>query len=505
MAEVTKQANFRLSTKHIDIINQLAGSEHVTKAAVVEHALDLLKQRVDSGERVYSSNGGGRTKQANFRLSVRHVQIIDELAAREHVTKATIVERALEIAQEAVAAGGSISSGGHRNVRRNGPVRIIQGNTALKVEEEPEETPVIPYVSENAQPQAEPQQEPEAKTAAEVKTEPAEAKETPAQDAKTEEESENKEDKPSKRKASRNRKAAQEDSAAVPVAQPVQQVPAYPLYAQPGQQVMAPAAAFAPQGPAYAPQTPAITKTDVQAAVLEERLNGQIEALKQSLEAKDARIDALLKQMDERKQDDKDARFETLIAQIAKNSDKPVSVEMPAPAAQPAPQQQSDPRIDAILRQLESQKQDDQTSRLESLIRELAAKNNQPVAPAPAAPSRNDEILQIINALKPAQQGSDATYQIEAARSAGREEGRREAEAEVNRRLDDLRREYERKIDAARTEGYEAGKKEVSADTEKLLAEARTSGAFYERAKIANMRGLCFGEKRRYLKVHVTM
>jgi len=613
MAVITKQANFRLSNNHVNIITSLSASEHVTKAAVVEHALELLEAHVDAGGHIRASRGGGPTKQANFRLSVRHVAIIDRLAAREHVTKATVVERALEQAREEVANGGSISSGGHRAVRDTFAPAAVDGSAALKVAE-PEETPVLPYVANEAPAPvaatesvriaaqvAEPEPVPEATPAVqqsapkpapaaepEAKDEPkpqpkheqkAEAKPEPAEAVAPERaESGNK----PKRKAARFRKPAEESvrvqepmpqTMPEPVAQPYPYV--YPMPAA-APQYIAPAASYG--APAYgmpaqaAPtQMPAsalaakdseISKADMKAAVLEERLSGQIEALKESLEAKDARIDALLKELDARKQDGKDARMESLIAQIAENSGKPAPVAQPEPAPVPAPQpapapqqqndpridmilqrldsqkqqdprldailsqlqsqKQDDPRIDAILRQLDSQKQDDQSARLEALIRELAAKSNQPAAPAPAVtPSRNDDIIQIINALKPAQQAADSGYQIEAARSAareegkragieegrnaGREEGRREAEAEVNRRLDDLRREYERKIEAARAEGYEAGKKEISADTEKLLAEARTSGAFYERAKIANMRGLVFGEKRRYLKVHVTM
>lgn len=594
MAVITKQANFRLSNNHVNIITSLSASEHVTKAAVVEHALELLEAHVDAGGHIRASRGGGPTKQANFRLSVRHVAIIDRLAAREHVTKATVVERALEQAREEVANGGSISSGGHRAVRDTFAPAAVDGSAALKVAE-PEETPVLPYVANEAPAPvaatesvriaaqvAEPEPVPEATPAVqqsapkpapaaepEAKDEPkpqpkheqkAEAKPEPAEAVAPERaESGNK----PKRKAARFRKPAEESvrvqepmpqTMPEPVAQPYPYV--YPMPAA-APQYIAPAASYG--APAYgmpaqaAPtQMPAsalaakdseISKADMKAAVLEERLSGQIEALKESLEAKDARIDALLKELDARKQDGKDARMESLIAQIAENSGKPAAASQPAPVPQTAPaqtsqqqgdpridmilqrlesQKQDDPRIDAILRQLDSQKQDDQSARLEALIRELAAKSNQPAVPAPAVtPSRNDDIIQIINALKPAQQPADSGYQIEAARSAareegkragieegrnaGREEGRREAEAEVNRRLDDLRREYERKIEAARAEGYEAGKKEISADTEKLLAEARTSGAFYERAKIANMRGLVFGEKRRYLKVHVTM
>lgn len=594
MAVITKQANFRLSNNHVNIITSLSASEHVTKAAVVEHALELLEAHVDAGGHIRASRGGGPTKQANFRLSVRHVAIIDRLAAREHVTKATVVERALEQAREEVANGGSISSGGHRAVRDTFAPAAVDGSAALKVAE-PEETPVLPYVANEAPAPvaatesvriaaqvAEPEPVPEATPAVqqsapkpapaaepEAKDEPkpqpkheqkAEAKPEPAEAVAPERaESGNK----PKRKAARFRKPAEESvrvqepmpqTMPEPVAQPYPYV--YPMPAA-APQYIAPAASYG--APAYgmpaqaAPtQMPAsalaakdseISKADMKAAVLEERLSGQIEALKESLEAKDARIDALLKELDARKQDGKDARMESLIAQIAENSGKPAAASQPAPVPQTAPaqtsqqqgdpridmilqrlesQKQEDPRIDAILRQLDTQKQDDQSARLEALIRELAAKSNQPAAPAPAVtPSRNDDIIQIINALKPAQQPADSGYQIEAARSAareegkragieegrnaGREEGRREAEAEVNRRLDDLRREYERKIEAARAEGYEAGKKEISADTEKLLAEARTSGAFYERAKIANMRGLVFGEKRRYLKVHVTM
>lgn len=594
MAVITKQANFRLSNNHVNIITSLSASEHVTKAAVVEHALELLEAHVDAGGHIRASRGGGPTKQANFRLSVRHVAIIDRLAAREHVTKATVVERALEQAREEVANGGSISSGGHRAVRDTFAPAAVDGSAALKVAE-PEETPVLPYVANEAPAPvaatesvriaaqvAEPEPVPEATPAVqqsapkpapaaepEAKDEPkpqpkheqkAEAKPEPAEAVAPERaESGNK----PKRKAARFRKPAEESvrvqepmpqTMPEPVAQPYPYV--YPMPAA-APQYIAPAASYG--APAYgmpaqaAPtQMPAsalaakdseISKADMKAAVLEERLSGQIEALKESLEAKDARIDALLKELDARKQDGKDARMESLIAQIAENSGKPATASQPAPVPQTAPaqtsqqqgdpridmilqrlesQKQEDPRIDAILRQLDTQKQDDQSARLEALIRELAAKSNQPAAPAPAVtPSRNDDIIQIINALKPVQQAADSGYQIEAARSAareegkragieegrnaGREEGRREAEAEVNRRLDDLRREYERKIEAARAEGYEAGKKEISADTEKLLAEARTSGAFYERAKIANMRGLVFGEKRRYLKVHVTM
>ena len=600
MAAITKQANFRLSNNHVNIITSLSASEHVTKAAVVEHALELLEARVNAGEHIRASRGGGATKQANFRLSVRHVDIIDRLAAREHVTKATVVERALELAQEEVTNGGSISSGGHRAVRDTYAPAAVDGSAALKVAE-PEETPVLSYVANEtpapavlpepvhvaasvagpapasdptsvATPapaaarvpepsvQAEPKEkdEPKSQLKHEHKTE---AKPEPeAGEAGASERAETG-SKPSKRKAARFRKPAEES---VRVQEPMPQAMpeaagqpypyAYPMPA-PAPQYMAPAASYG---------DPEISKADMKAAVLEERLSGQIAALKESLEAKDARIDALLKELDDRKQDGKDARMESLIAQIAENSGKPAPVAQPEPAPVPAPQpapapqqqndpridmilqrldsqkqqdprldailsqlqsqKQDDPRIDAILRQLDSQKQDDQSARLEALIRELAAKNSQPAAPAPApvaAPSRNDEILQIINALKPAQQTADPSYQIEAARNAGREEGRRagmeegrnagreegrrEAEAEVNRRLEDLRREYERKIEAARAEGFEAGKKEIGADTEKLLAEARTSGAFYERAKIANMRGLVFGEKRRYLKVHVTM
>lgn len=594
MAVITKQANFRLSNNHVNIITSLSASEHVTKAAVVEHALELLEAHVDAGGHIRASRGGGPTKQANFRLSVRHVAIIDRLAAREHVTKATVVERALEQAREEVANGGSISSGGHRAVRDTFAPAAVDGSAALKVAE-PEETPVLPYVANEAPapvaatesvriaaqvaepepvpevtpavqqsaPKPAPAAEPEAKD--EPKTQPkheqkAEAKPEPEEAVAPERaESENK----PKRKAARFRKPAEESvrvQEPLPQTMPEHAAQPYP-YAYPmpvaAPQYMAPAASYGASAygmPAQAAPTqmPAsalaakdseISKADMKAAVLEERLSGQIEALKESLEAKDARIDALLKELDARKQDGKDARMESLIAQIAENSGKPAAASQPAPVPQTAPaqtsqqqgdpridmilqrlesQKQDDPRIDAILRQLDSQKQDDQSARLEALIRELAAKSNQPAVPAPAVtPSRNDDIIQIINALKPAQQPADSGYQIEAARSAareegkragieegrnaGREEGRREAEAEVNRRLDDLRREYERKIEAARAEGYEAGKKEISADTEKLLAEARTSGAFYERAKIANMRGLVFGEKRRYLKVHVTM
>ena len=627
MAAITKQANFRLSNNHVNIITSLSASEHVTKAAVVEHALELLEARVNAGEHIRASRGGGATKQANFRLSVRHVDIIDRLAAREHVTKATVVERALELAQEEVANGGSISSGGHRAVRDIYAPAAVDGSAALKVAE-PEETPVLSYVANETPAPAvlpepvhvaasvagpapasdpasvaapapaaarvpEPSVQAEPKEKDEPKSQPkheqkTEAKPEPeAGEAGASERAETG-SKPSKRKAARFRKPAEES---VRVQEPIPQAMpeaagqpypyAYPMPA-PAPQYMAPAASYgapaygahafpAPaQMPAPAPaaapakQDPEISKADMKAAVLEERLSGQIAALKESLEAKDARIDALLKELDDRKQDGKDARMESLIAQIAENSGKPAPVAQPEPAPVPAPQpapapqqqndpridmilqrldsqkqqdprldailsqlqsqKQDDPRIDAILRQLDSQKQDDQSARLEALIRELAAKNSQPAAPAPApvaAPSRNDEILQIINALKPAQQTADPSYQIEAARNAGREEGRRagmeegrnagreegrrEAEAEVNRRLEDLRREYERKIEVARAEGFEAGKKEIGADTEKLLAEARTSGAFYERAKIANMRGLVFGEKRRYLKVHVTM
>ena len=119
-----------------------------------------------------------------------------------------------------------------------------------------------------------------------------------------------------------------------------------------------------------------------------------------------------------------------------------------------------------------------------------------------------EDLLKIINAITSANQpreGMTSDARINEARESGREEGRRVAREEGERRIEDLRREYERKIEDARAEGYEDGQRDAMTQQEKLLEEARTSGAFAERAKIANMRGWVFGEKRRYLKVHVTM
>lgn len=645
MADATKQANFRLSTRHIDIINSLAASERVTKAAVVEHALELLEREVEGGLRLHS-NAGGPTRQANFRLSVHHVQIIDRLAARGGVTKAAVVEQALELAQQEVANGGSISAGDHRAV--NSSLVATQGSAALKVSQQ-EEAPVLLYVANQqdqkvaeepkpaaqveTQPQASinPQSEPkpEGKVQPEAQTDEAPKQAETANRVSAAEEGkpqpkasatkEKAAPKPRGERKARGRSEAEDDEDArgdsrdqreergkrrtyrarreealgdtpdqsgAPLASPFY-IGGYPYIpmpqpaAVPAQAPLQPAAmAPAPMG-APAATVPAPSQKDTETAVLEERLTNQIEALKQALEAKDARIDAMLKQMDDRRQDDKDARLEALIAQIAeankRQAEAPAAQAAPAPAPEPkaqpvpapAPAQSADPRIDEILRrldsaerssdpridqilrqldsqkpeadpridqimrQLDAQKSDDRDARLESMIRDLADRSQQ-ASPAPAqvAPTqpagtmRADDIMQIINALKPAQSAPAQaaapvdSSRLDEARSTGRAEGRREAQAEderkledvrreakaeSDRKLDDLRREYERRIEEARREGYDQGRRDATADNEKLLAEARTSGAFYERAKIANMRGLVFGEKRRYLKVHVTM
>lgn len=622
MADATKQANFRLSTRHVEIINTLAASQHVTKAAVVEHALELLERDVEGGRRLHA-NAGGPTRQANFRLSVHHVQIIDRLAARGGVTKAAVVEQALELAQQEVAEGGSISAGGHRSTAGMPP---IEGSAALKVDDQ-REAPVLHLVDQRRDSHAEETSESAAKVEEKPKAEDkpqVQAKEEvetkPQASSNSQVKGEQKEKRPQQRRESGERTAAKEAPASHQASRKAQaedddaeeglredardqregrgkrrtyrarreevrgdgadQVPpmaapyfygGYPFV--PAQPAMVPTPAPAPAQPAaMAPaasaplpaSAAAASQQDAQTAVLEERLTNQIEALKQALEAKDARIDAMLKEMDDRRQDDKDARLETLIAQIAEANKRqaetpaqpvpqqPVAAPAPSPAPAQAPASDprideilrrldssqkpaSDPRIDEIMRQLEAQKSDDRSARLESMIRDLANKSDQPVAAPqqqaaptqPAGTMRADDIMQIINALKPQQQAAPAQAapavdmgRIDEARSTGREEGRREAQAEVDRKvedarrqaqdeadrkLEDLRREFERKIEDARREGYDQGWHEATADNEKLLAEARTSGAFYERAKIANMRGLVFGEKRRYLKVHVTM
>lgn len=710
MAEFTKQANFRLSARHIQIISTLASSQHVTKAAVVEHALELLDQAVNNGYQLHAT-AGGPTRQANFRLSVSHVKIIDRLAARGGVTKAAVVEQALEIAEQQVNAGATISSGNHRSPSLT---PATDGSAALKVAE-PQSPPVLMYmngpvaeqaavaqatpqvaataaVAAQAQPQAQlnpadqalsyaqqaqPVPEPEparrqetpanavspASAQSQAAAQPAAATPTPAsapasdapsdstpdQEPEPEEAPKAKKPREAKRpRATRNAKATAsrktrreaddqedeeaEDTASVKSAMAAQQQlpmgPLVPLMQAPngssyymGAYPMNPAGASvtgmsaAAMGPlakplgsdgqpmveakaaeeaaqkaaeeAAAKATEAAQKAAQEAAekaakeaqkaaeeaaakaaqeaaeratqeatvkaqrdlheaqmktaVLEQKLSGQIDALKQVLTAKDERIDSLLKQMDDRKHDDRDARFEALMAQIAEASkrqseEKPVpptvNVTAPAPAvatpvvptAPAAPAQDhpvSDPRIDQILRQLDEQKNDDRSSRLEALVRDLAQKVNNPAqqanpAPVSAAPSAGkgegglnaEDLLKIINAITTANQPKDAASsdaRISEARESGREEGRRAAREESDRRIEDLRREYERKLEDARAEGYEDGQRDAMSQQERLLDEARTSGAFAERAKIANMRGWVFGEKRRYLKVHVTM
>ena len=713
MANFTKQANFRLSARHIQIISTLASSQHVTKAAVVEHALELLDQAVNNGYQLHV-NTGGPTRQANFRLSVSHVKIIDRLAARGGVTKAAVVEQALELAEQQVNAGGAISSGNHRAPSLT---PVTDGSTALKVTE-PQSAPVLMYMNspvaeqatvaqatpqvaataavaaqaqsqtqvnpadqalsfaQQAQPVPEPEpakrQEAPVNAQPQAATQPAAAPavtpavmpapasaaapapttaDAPSQEPESDPEPQEapKAKKPreaKKPRATRNAKAATsrksrreaddqddeaEDSAsdltAIAAQQqlpmgpfgPLMQAPngssyymgAYPMgaasmpsapmnpvamgpFAQPApdtssmvdakaaeeaaQKAAEEAAAKATEVAQKAAQEAAVKaareaqkaaeeaaakaaqeaakratqeatakaqrdlhEAQMKTAVLEQKLTGQIDALKQALTAKDERIDSLLKQMDDRKHDDRDARFEALMAQIAEASkkqseEKPVpptvNVTAPAPAvATPvvptAPMmsaqdhQVSDPRIDQILRQLDEQKKDDRSSRLEALVRDLAQKVNNPAQQASAAPVaatsaagkdqgglNAEDLLKIINAITSANQpreGMTSDARINEARESGREEGRRVAREEGERRIEDLRREYERKIEDARAEGYEDGQRDAMTQQEKLLEEARTSGAFAERAKIANMRGWVFGEKRRYLKVHVTM
>ncbi len=713
MADFTKQANFRLSARHIQIISTLASSQHVTKAAVVEHALELLDQAVNNGYQLHV-NTGGPTRQANFRLSVSHVKIIDRLAARGGVTKAAVVEQALELAEQQVNAGGAISSGNHRAPSLT---PVTDGSTALKVTE-PQSAPVLMYMNspvaeqatvaqatpqvaataavaaqaqsqtqvnpadqalsfaQQAQPVPEPEpakrQEAPVNAQPQAATQPAAAPavtpavmpapasaaapapttaDAPSQEPESDPEPQEapKAKKPreaKKPRATRNAKAATsrksrreaddqddeaEDSAsdltAIAAQQqlpmgpfgPLMQAPngssyymgAYPMgaasmpsapmnpvamgpFAQPApdtssmvdakaaeeaaQKAAEEAAAKATEAAQKAAQEAAekaakeaqkaaeeaaakaareaaeratqeatakaqrdLHEAQMKTAVLEQKLSGQIDALKQALTAKDERIDSLLKQMDDRKHDDRDARFEALMAQIAESSkkqseEKPlpptVNATAPTPAvatpvvptAPVAPAQDhqvSDPRIDQILRQLDEQKNDDRSSRLEALVRDLAQKVSNPAqqanpVPVSAAPSAGkgegglnaEDLLKIINAITSANQpkepaASDA--RISEARESGREEGRRAAREENDRRIEDLRREYERKLEDARAEGYEDGQRDAMVQQDKLLDEARTSGAFAERAKIANMRGWVFGEKRRYLKVHVTM
>ena len=721
MADFTKQANFRLSARHIQIISTLASSQHVTKAAVVEHALELLDQAVNNGYQLHAT-AGGPTRQANFRLSVSHVKVIDRLAARGGVTKAAVVEQALELAEQQVNAGATISSGNHRSpsltpatdgsaalkvadpqsapvlMYMNGPVaeqaavaqatpqvaataavapqaqaqpqaQLNPADQALSYAQqaqpvpEPEparrqEAPVNPASAANAQPQASaqpaatavpaptaapapsaapapasaapsdstPDQEPEPEEAPKAKK-PREAKRTRATrnakatgSRKTRREADDQEDEEAEDPASvQPAMAAQQQLPMGPLG-PLMQAPngsAYYMGAYPMNPAGAPMAGMSPtaMGPfgkplgsdgqpmvdakaaeeaaqkaaeeaaakateaaqraaqeaaekaakeaqkaaeeaaAKAAQEAAeratqeatakaqrdLHEAQMKTAVLEQKLSGQIDALKQALTAKDERIDSLLKQMDDRKHDDRDARFEALMAQIAEAS-KRQSEEKPVPptvnATAPAPavatpvvptapassaqdHQVSDPRIDQILRQLDEQKNDDRSSRLEALVRDLAQKVSNPAqqanpVPVSAAPSAGkgegglnaEDLLKIINAITSANQpkepaASDA--RISEARESGREEGRRAAREENDRRIEDLRREYERKLEDARAEGYEDGQRDAMSQQDKLLDEARTSGAFAERAKIANMRGWVFGEKRRYLKVHVTM
>ena len=109
--------------------------------------------------------------------------------------------------------------------------------------------------------------------------------------------------------------------------------------------------------------------------------------------------------------------------------------------------------------------------------------------------STREEAIHAIKAMSLLPEVTDSVkQQVAYARDAGREEGRREAAKDVEQRIAD-----------ARAAGYEAGRQEVEVDVDAVAAEARKSGAFNERAKIANMQGLVTGEKRRYLRVHVTM
>ena len=153
----------------------------------------------------------------------------------------------------------------------------------------------------------------------------------------------------------------------------------------------------------------------------------------------------------------------------------------------------SDARIESLI------------GRLEQTMREVSA--TKASAPAPAERgSSSDEIVKILQALNLSGTGQAMGFQssvpsseaiarqIAEAREAGREEGLRQA-----------RSENEQLVEAARRSGYEAGQRDAQGDLERAIDDARTEGAFRERAKIANMRGLVFGEKRRYLKVHVTM
>ncbi|MBP3884650.1 MAG: hypothetical protein J6D54_06915, partial [Olsenella sp.] len=141
MAEMTKQANFRLSVAHIEIIGKLAAMGRMTKASVVERALELLERRVAEGEHIPETPPSAETRQANFRLRVRHVEIINDLAAREYVTKATVVERALELLDEEMGGGATPSPSHAAPAITTGP---ILGNTAVDLSVVETQRPSVP-------------------------------------------------------------------------------------------------------------------------------------------------------------------------------------------------------------------------------------------------------------------------------------------------------------------------------------------------------------------------
>ena len=107
MSQKVKQANFRLPLDYMDLIDEVAKRESITKAAVITRALDCLKASYDSG------NGGLPASGASGSASNAEV---DELRAklREAEERAGNAENKLRQVEERASslertAGGNDS------------------------------------------------------------------------------------------------------------------------------------------------------------------------------------------------------------------------------------------------------------------------------------------------------------------------------------------------------------------------------------------------------------
>lgn len=109
LSSKVKQANFRLPLSYMDLIDEVSQQEKITKAAVITRALDCLKVSYDAGNHGYPMTEGQAADSGSDASNEEIKSLRDKLNKAEQ--RARDAEARADAAERSMSSGSSINNG----------------------------------------------------------------------------------------------------------------------------------------------------------------------------------------------------------------------------------------------------------------------------------------------------------------------------------------------------------------------------------------------------------